>query len=338
MPGSSVVCRPDQVQPQHGQPDPDPSSLSLVDDTTEHDYIVSHEYDDDDTTTTDLYPDGDTYTYSDNDTYADADETTFIASNQLTPEQHVAQGIAFHESGNDASLSRSTYHLRRAALAGHPTGMLLYALACRHGWGVRPNATEGVKWLKKAVDLGGQEFTDGDDDDGGGGGRGGKKQDILATVTALDPSTPSSPSPSTSTTTTVPYPAAPTQHAAHLALAVYELGVSHMNGWGTAVDRGLALRCFDIAAAWGDLDALMEAAFCYAEGIGCKGRDRGKAARMYRAAERRGRSIVGNSWIYKEKYMDDDDGKGKKKEKGMGMGRIFSGFSSKKKKKEKEKS
>ncbi|OAX78507.1 hypothetical protein ACJ72_07184, partial [Emergomyces africanus] len=67
----------------------------------------------------------------------------------LSAEDHVAKGIECHENG---SLNESTYHLRIAALQNEPTGMLLYALACRHGWGMRPNQREGVQWLRKAVD------------------------------------------------------------------------------------------------------------------------------------------------------------------------------------------
>src|SRR5690606_27508246 len=63
-------------------------------------------------------------------------------------------GIACHEKG---SLKESTYHLRLAAMQNHPTGMLLYALACRHGWGIRANQKEGVEWLRKAVDSVGLE-------------------------------------------------------------------------------------------------------------------------------------------------------------------------------------
>ena len=87
-------------------------------------------------------------------------------------------------------------------------------------------------------------------------------------------------------------------------MAIYELGKCYLNGWGTAHDKPLALRCFEIAGNWGDADALVEAGYCYAEGVGCK-KDMKKAAKMYRAAEAKGVSMVGNSWIYKEKYMDD---------------------------------
>jgi len=92
---------------------------------------------------------------------------------------------------------------------------------------------------------------------------------------------------------------------AQFALSIYELGVSHMNGWGIEQDKVLALRCFEIAGAWGDGDALAEAGFCYAQGIGCK-KDLKKSAKFYRMAESKGISMVGNSWIYKSKYNDDE--------------------------------
>jgi TPR repeat protein len=47
--------------------------------------------------------------------------------------------------------------------------------------------------------------------------------------------------------------------------------------------------------AWGDVDALAEAGFCYAQGIGCK-KDLKKSAKFYREAESKGMSMVGNSW------------------------------------------
>ncbi|KAF4175027.1 hypothetical protein CNMCM8694_009332 [Aspergillus lentulus] len=190
------------------------------------------------------------------------------SSGMVTADEHVAKGIECHENG---SLKESTYHLRIAAKQNHPTGMLLYALACRHGWGMRPNQREGVQWLRKAVDCVGLELMD--DSNG-----------------------------------TVPQRAKEMQKAyrAQFALSIYELGVSHLNGWGIEQDKSLALRCFEIAGQWGDADALAEAGFCYAEGIGCK-KDMKKAAKFYRQAEAKGISMVGNSWIYKDKYKSDDE-------------------------------
>lgn len=83
--------------------------------------------------------------------------------------------------------------------------------------------------------------------------------------------------------------------------------------------------------AWGDVDALAEAGFCYAQGIGCR-KNLKKSANFYRQAEAKGMSMVGNSWyvtlptqfsyakrsttntqcrIHKAKYTDD--GKADKK-------------------------
>jgi hypothetical protein len=136
---------------------------------------------------------------------------SLAASIDLSAEEHVAKGIDCHEQG---SLKESTYHLRIAARQNHPTGMLLYALACRHGWGMRPNQQEGVAWLRKAADSAFLEVADDENLLKAGG-----SVDVLEQRT----------------------------RKAQFALSIYELGVSHMNGWGIEQDKVLALRCFEIA-------------------------------------------------------------------------------------------
>jgi hypothetical protein len=187
--------------------------------------------------------------------------TSRSASNHqgLSADEHVAKAIELHETGD---LKESTYHLRIAANKSHATGMLLYALACRHGWGMRANQKEGIQWLRKAVDCAMLEVADDENPTG---------------------SKPASDFNDKKT------------HRAQFALSIYELGVSHLNGWGIEMDKALALRCFEIAGSWGDTDALTEAGFCYAEGIGCK-KDMKKAAKFYRMAEAKGVSMIGNSW------------------------------------------
>lgn len=202
----------------------------------------------------------------------------------LSAEEHVSKSIALHESG---ALQESTWHLRHAAKQGHPTGMLLYALACRHGWGMRPNPREAVEWLRKAADSASLEIADDEDQ-----AKEGKTGDVAERKT----------------------------RKAQFALSIYELGVSHMNGWGIEQDKALALRCFEIAASWGDVDALAEAGFCYAQGIGCK-KDLKKSAKFYREAEAKGMSMVGNSWIHKAKYNDDKE---KSRSKSRSRKSIFS--------------
>ncbi|KAJ5584628.1 uncharacterized protein N7459_004428 [Penicillium hispanicum] len=195
---------------------------------------------------------------------------TQASSATVTADDHITKGIDLHEKG---SLNESTYHLRIAAKQNHPTGMLLYALACRHGWGMRSNQQEGVRWLRKAVDSVGLEMLE--NPDAPGASRAKELQKA---------------------------------YRAQFALSIYELGVSYLNGWGIDQDKSLALRCFEIAGQWGDVDALAEAGFCYAEGVGCK-KDMKKAARFYRQAESSGMSMVGNSWIYKDKYLAEEESK-----------------------------
>ncbi|KAK4229755.1 hypothetical protein QBC38DRAFT_85028 [Podospora fimiseda] len=206
---------------------------------------------------------------------------------ELSAEEHVTKAIDLHENG---SLQESTWHLRHAAKQNHPTGMLLYALACRHGWGMRPNPKEGVDWLRKAVECASLEVKDDEEHI-----KEGQRVDVTERKT----------------------------HKAQFALGVYELGVSHMNGWGIDQDKALALKCFEIAAAWGDVDALAEAGFCYAQGIGCK-KDLKKSAKYYREAEAKGMNMVGNSWIHKAKYNEDAKDSEKARPKSRARKSIFS--------------
>jgi hypothetical protein len=154
-------------------------------------------------------------------------------------------------------LLKSTYHFRLAARAGLAEGMFWYGLACRHGWGMRENKAEALQWLRRAVDSGHLEIADDES----------QPTDVTKKK----------------------------QHKAQYAVAIYELGKCYMNGWGTAKDKSLALRCYEIAGNWGDADALVEAGYCYAEGVGCH-KNMKKAAKFYRAAESKGVSMVGNSW------------------------------------------
>ena len=131
---------------------------------------------------------------------------------ELSAEEHVSKAIALHENG---SLQESTWHLQHAAKMGHPTGMLLYALACRHGWGMRPNPREGVEWLRRAAESAHLEIAEDEEMV-----KEGKHVDSAERKT----------------------------RKAQFALSIYELGVSHMNGWGVEQDKALALRCFEIAA------------------------------------------------------------------------------------------
>lgn len=187
-------------------------------------------------------------------------------SAELTPDEHLEVGIQAHSAGE---LNKSTYHLRLAAKAGLPTAMLLYALACRHGWGMRANQEEGVMWLRKAIDGSGLEVIDVEG-----------QVNSTAGLPRVDPAAEA---------------VERKKRKTQFALAIYELGISYMNGWGCAKDKSLALRCYEVAGSWGDGDALAEAGYCYTQGVGCK-KDLKKAAALYRKAAEGGMSMAGNSW------------------------------------------
>jgi TPR repeat protein len=86
-----------------------------------------------------------------------------------------------------------------------------------------------------------------------------------------------------------------------LVLAIFELGNCFRNGWGVKKDPAAARQYFETAANLGDTDAMNEVAWCYLEGFGGK-KDKFMAAKYYRLAESKGNKIVGNSWIWKDKY------------------------------------
>ncbi|EWC48041.1 hypothetical protein DRE_02620 [Drechslerella stenobrocha 248] len=196
---------------------------------------------------------------------------------KLSAEEHLNIAIPLHEKG---SYAKSTYHFRLSAMGGNTTGMLMYALALRHGWGVRANPSEAFNWLRKAATLAQEEMASAEKD-------------------------PSKPKPTWWESKSM---------RSKFALTTYELGMSYTNGWGCAEDKSLGLQYFEIAASWGDVDALSEAGYAYANGQGCK-KDLKKSAKYYRQASENGVSMVGNSWIWKDKYDDDED-KAKKSGKG----------------------
>ncbi|KAF4636362.1 hypothetical protein G7Y89_g1740 [Cudoniella acicularis] len=258
---STSSLRPDQYQVRPsldpGRPSLDPGRPSLDPGRPSTERGLSYAYGDHSSASKEQTP-----SLASSATIKARSQHSLAPSADCSAEEHVSKAIEFHEAG---ALTKSTYHLRLAARQNHPTGMLLYALACRHGWGCRPNQKEGVAWLRKAADSASLEIADDEDLI-----KDGKTVDVLERKT----------------------------RKAQFALSIYELGVSHMNGWGIEQDKVLALRCFEIAGSWGDADALAEAGFCYAQGIGCK-KNLKKSAKLYRQAESKGIT----------KYNDDTEDK-----------------------------
>ncbi|KAI8345996.1 hypothetical protein B0O80DRAFT_393555 [Mortierella sp. GBAus27b] len=86
-----------------------------------------------------------------------------------------------------------------------------------------------------------------------------------------------------------------------LVLAIYELGVCFRHGWGAEKNKKMAAYYFEIAANLGDADAQNDLAWCFYHGVGVK-KDMYKSAKYYRMAAAQGAELMGNSWIWKDKY------------------------------------
>ncbi|OLY80649.1 Protein DSF2 [Smittium mucronatum] len=89
-----------------------------------------------------------------------------------------------------------------------------------------------------------------------------------------------------------------------LPMAIYELGQSFVQGWGAPRNPKVGLGYFNIAAELGYSEAIVDLAFCYEHGIHLK-RNMKQSAHYYRIAESKGVTFFGNSWIHKEKYLDN---------------------------------
>jgi hypothetical protein len=141
-----------------------------------------------------------------------------IPSDDMSAEDHVNLGIQFHEQD---LLPQSTHHFSLAAERGSATGLLLYSLSLRHGWGCAANPAKAVELLHTAAENASAEVD----------ANGLPKQNGTGLLTPDGK-----------------------RGGATLALAIYELGQSYMHGWGVAKDKHLALRCYEISANFGDTD------------------------------------------------------------------------------------
>jgi hypothetical protein len=185
-------------------------------------------------------------------------------------DQNIQEAIRLHEAGD---LERATVLFGKLADPAGPNNALaqvLYGLSLRHGWGCKANPAEAVKYLSLAA-----------------------SSSAVLETTALNSGLKSGGS-----------------AKGELTLAMFELANCFRYGWGVESDPAAALQYYLCAANMGDPDAMNETAWCYLQGFGTgKGKHKldkkdakMQSARWYREAEKRGSGIVGNSWIYKDKW------------------------------------
>ncbi|GAM90900.1 hypothetical protein ANO11243_089460 [Dothideomycetidae sp. 11243] len=209
--------------------------------------------------------------------------TSTRTPNTRTQEQHAAdedklqRAITLHEKGELEEATALFGELAKPSGANNTLAQVLYGLALRHGWGTSVDKEAALQFFS------------------------------LAAAGAATPL------PGNTQPTTNAFPgSSPPAAKAELILALYELGNSYRHGWGCAVDPRAARAYYDAAANLGyssktssqdagDPDALEEAAWCWLTGFGGE-KDKRRAAGYLRRAEQLGRTQVGNSWIWKEKY------------------------------------
>ncbi|KAI9099257.1 hypothetical protein DFS34DRAFT_579516, partial [Phlyctochytrium arcticum] len=93
-----------------------------------------------------------------------------------------------------------------------------------------------------------------------------------------------------------------------LPLPLYEVGICYHQGWGVPTSKSTALYYFQLAAQLGDADAQAQVGYLYLQGGNGVKRDKKRAARWLREAVKGGKRIVGEQWIWKEKWSEEGFG------------------------------
>ncbi|KAF3312086.1 hypothetical protein TWF173_007579 [Orbilia oligospora] len=179
-------------------------------------------------------------------------------------DKDIQEAIRLHEEGDLENSTKLFRQLADPQGANNPLSQVLYGLALRHGWGTAPNSAEAIRYLQAAA-----------------ANSASIEQEALRAGMKKGGSA-----------------------KGELVLAIFELGNCFRHGWGTEKDPVAAFNYYQTAANLGDTDAMNETAWCYLNGYGLKKKDKWLAAKYYRLAEENGNRIMGNSWIYKDKYVN----------------------------------
>ncbi|KAF9093624.1 hypothetical protein BGX29_009868 [Mortierella sp. GBA35] len=221
----------------------------------------------------------------------------------LTPAQqreaeadaNIQKAIELHENNQ---LEEATHYFRLAAQSDNPVGQLMYGLSLRHGWGCTPNPKDAIFYLQRAAEYAMGELKE-------------LNPASSANIRAIQshPSMRGARAAAASGAENQPLKrmgtidrrSAMLTARKELVMALYELGMSFLKGWGVSKDKVIAFHYFKLAADFGDPDSQNETAQCFLDGVGTE-KNAFEAARYYRMAADQGASQLGNSWIWKPKY------------------------------------
>lgn len=187
-------------------------------------------------------------------------------------DERLQHAIDLHEAGDLAESAALLQDLADPDSINHPLAQVLCGLCYRHGWGVSADQDRAFRYLRLAA------------------GNSALMDQISSTASNIKPN------PKNKSKTGLA--------RGELVLSIFELGNCFRYGWGTAQDPVLAKHYYETAARLGDVDAMMETAWCYMNGFGVKSKDKYAAAHYFRMAERAGKVEMGNSWIWKDKYNE----------------------------------
>lgn len=222
----------------------------------------------------------------------------------LTPAQqreaeadaNIQKAIELHENNQ---LEEATKYFRLAAQSENPVGQLMYGLSLRHGWGCQPNPKDAIFYLQRAAEYAMGELKELSPSSSaniraiqshpsmrGHAARAEQRQQQQQPLKRMG---------------TMERKSAMLGARKELVMALYEIGMSFLKGWGVAKDKVVAFHYFKLAADLGDPDSQNETAQCFLDGVGVE-KNAFEAARYYRLASDQGASQLGNSWIWKPKY------------------------------------
>ncbi|KAI8991298.1 hypothetical protein BDF20DRAFT_909099 [Mycotypha africana] len=215
-------------------------------------------------------------------------------------DDYIVLGMKYHEKGET---EKATYCWRLASNSGSSLGMFFYGIALRHGWGCKKEPNLAVQYLQQAAEFAVYDLQVALNVPLMNESSPQRQQQQLqkAQLPILQPTRSTLSSLSSSSSRSTRRVTSPAVAKSELILAIYELGVCFKHGWGVPKNLETAACYFQIAANLGDPDAQNDLGFCYYNGIGVK-KDNYCAAKYFRLAERQGQGMMGNSWIWKDKY------------------------------------
>lgn len=232
----------------------------------------------------------------------------------MTPEARTKLALQFRNIGKHRE---ALYQLQIAALPPHnfPKAMFLYAMALRFGTGVKQNNRHCIKWLCKCILMFNQPKALADIVDKLNALQ---PEDLVKLIVkklaydlekdainnGLDPYLLHNTMSRLLKTDILKIANTSKNQSDILAVAYFELANAVMNGWGlSAKDESNAISILSKSAAMGYVQAMLQLGELWTTKTKYHKKDMARAAAWLRLLEIFGAKQLGNSWIYKEKYM-----------------------------------